>query len=219
MESVRVFCGDAAPVWACPIRKPTIATAARTGTAQAKNLRLEVRIAQPELSNEPPPLVEVELPPPPPDEEGLGACRGAVGAEENDGVGSGAGAGATEVGARDAATDAGDLGVEGAAASAGGAGAGRRAGDTMSIGRASLRRTGMAALIEATGRVDGSSLRAALPVLVARPTTKKHADTTHRSAITTGTRGSTRGGAGGIPSLSVSMSMRAVFTRTDTSSA
>jgi hypothetical protein len=179
---------------------------------------LEVRIAQPELSNEPPPLVELELPPPPPDEEGLGACRGAAGAEENDGVGSGAGAGATEVDVRDAATGAGDLGVEGAGAAAGG-GAGRGAGETMSIGRASLRRTGMAALIEATGRVDGSSLRAALPVLVARPTTKKHANTTHRSAITTGTRGSTRGGAGGIPSLSVSMSMRAVFTRTGTSSA
>jgi hypothetical protein len=150
-------------------------------------------------------------------------------------VGSGAGAGALGAGALGAGalgagaetgTGAGALASTGATRSGAGAergGARRgawRAGVATKIGCTSFRRAGIAALTAATGKVDGTSLRALLPVLVTRPIRKKQPNTTHTSAATTGTRGSMRGGASTAgPSLSVSMSTRAVFMRTGTPSA
>jgi len=62
------------------------------------------------------------------------------------------------------------------------------------IGGALLRRTGVAMLLEATGRLDGASARVWLPPTVARPIAKEHANTTQTETTTisayprTGTR-------------------------------
>jgi hypothetical protein len=174
-------------------------------------------------------------PPPPPDdlllEGGAGAGRDAsLGTGENDRFGSGADAGTLGAGALGAGAERGTgaraLANTGATRSGPGAwrgGAGRGAGGAgvaTEIGCTSLRRTGIAALTEATGRVDGTSPRTPLTVLVARPIKKKQPNNTHRSAATTGTRRSIHGcvwAAG--PSLSVSMSTGALFTRMDRPSA
>jgi hypothetical protein len=172
-------------------------------------------------------------PPPPPDDlplEGGAAagCGASLGAGENDRVGSGAGAGALGAGALGAGaeTSAGALASTGATRSGAGAERGgarwgaRGAGVATKIGGTSLRRAGIAAFTAATGKVDGPSPRAPLPVLVTRPIRKKQANTTQMSAATRSTRGSMRGGAWAVgPSLSVSMSTRAVFMRTGTPSA
>jgi hypothetical protein len=113
----------------------------------------------------------------------------------------------------DAANEAGWLGVDRLAGCAGGA-----LDENSSIGEVSLRRRGIAAAVDATGRLDAASAREGPEDSVARPIAKEQANSAHRAATAMGRRRSMRVPAAPAPNPS-SSSMRVVFMRTDTSSA
>ena len=201
----------------------------------------DVHALQPEVSNEPPLRVEgVEWPPPLPDDllldagappagdDGAGSRAGETDGAGWDGGGAARGASREALGASVAAARTGEDARAGAGATRVDAGSGADglrgrtpaaagAAEGISIGAASLRRTGIAALTEAVGRLDGASARDAPLVSIARPIAKKQANTAHTDPAAMGTARSTRAPARPTPSRS--LSMRALLISRDMPSA
>jgi hypothetical protein len=150
---------------------------------------------QPELSNEPPPPAEgVEwLPPllgagdPAAGDAGSGTGAGGV-----VGAGAGEGSGVLEASVEGARTGAEAAGVEAARMGTDGLRGRARgcagAAEKISIGGAALRRTGIAALTDADGRLDDASAREEPPEPVARPIAKQQANTASTDATRIGQR-------------------------------